>query len=460
MRSQRKLIYFIFTFTLLPLIVLCFFNLPMGDDFLFGKVAEQKKFTEIMKYWYNGWGGRYTQSITLSYFNPIKYGTINFFYIPPLFLIVTIVLSVGYFVHHLKEYKINTLQRLQIFCLFVFIYFNLLPEIGETLYWISGAYTFQIANILTIVLVTTFLKLNNPRYKLFRKILILVLVILIVGCNEVSMAYLFGFSFLYVLYCNLNYKSNLSFALVLFCIILVCSIFVIYAPGNNVRSTVVEQLKGSNFRIRNFHKIILESIGRSFFLILYWIPTFIFFFIINWNSIKKIKNNFKLKVSNKYQVLVVIVFAYLILFFGILPSMFSTGWIPPRVTSVIFLFSFITLFVLILILFDVLNIYYERYNLKFINNPIIVLIFVLGFANGNNILNAYSDLLSGKVYKYHRFVDNLYINLSKAQKNDTVLVKPNFKKPFSLPERLPLYGEKNFSQSELENYFKVIIKTK
>ena len=48
MRVPKNSWIIILVFTLIPLFVLSFFNLPMGDDFYFGKIARESSIVDAV----------------------------------------------------------------------------------------------------------------------------------------------------------------------------------------------------------------------------------------------------------------------------------------------------------------------------------------------------------------------------------------------------------------------------
>lgn len=448
---------FIFLFTFSPLIFISFFNLPMGDDFYFGHIGRNNNVVKAVSYWYNGWGGRYTQEFFLTVFNPLSFKSLNFFWMPPIVIIFSIVSVVFILIRSIGK-KIQIKEVFILTVVFLFLFFNLMPEIGETLYWISGSYTFQIGNLFFIILVISIFKLNQEK-EIYKQFLYLTtacfIIIITVGCNEVIMVYVFGFSILHSIYQFINNKKLFILSLFIFVVALLSSCISIFAPGNLVRASITGGI------IQNFPKAIIESSVRAGFYIIFWLPSTIIISLFIWKYISKIASQYSNKKNcSKKEMYTVFAFFFLIICVGFIPSLAATGWNPPRSVAPVFLIFLLCYFGILIYYFDFFDLLFSKLKLTGImNSTLLLFILIIGLSNKHNIMNAYVDIVALKTFKYNKQVKKLYNDLETTKK-DTVYFSTLACKPTVLPIRWPDYNSSLVS-SELEMYFnkKVVIAT-
>lgn len=434
-------------FTLLPFVIISFFNLPIGDDFYFGSVGNKNSVTDAITFWYNNWGGRYTQETLLTIFNPISFGSLDFFWLPPLLLIILICVVVFLLIKSVSGKKLEKLDLMIVWTSLIFLIFNLMPEIGETLYWISGAYTFQSGNIffITIVAIIFQLKNNCSFFKTFAlSSFSIVLIFLIAGTNEVAMAYQFGFSILYIFFCYFSKNRNIYMALFLFLFVGIASYLSIAAPGNFIRANATGGI------IQNVPKAILESAIRGSFYLVFWLPSAILVASIIWKQIGLVASNFSKTETSKKEFYLILLLFLIIIYAGFFPSLVATGWNPPRSVAPVFIVFLLFFFGILIHYYNFINALFPSFNLN-LNNKYLILILVLALSNRHNIMNAYVDIVSLKVVKHTNQVDSLYKELATSKK-DTVFVMPLFSKPYTLPVRWPDHYN-HLVNAELELYF-------
>ncbi len=455
--NDNKIWKIILIFTLLPFIINSFFNLPVGDDFNFGNVGRNESVLNAVKYWYNNWGGRYTQELLLTIFNPLSFNSQNYFWLPPLILILSICFSFYFLIKTIGVNVLSLNERIIFLTILLFLVFNLMPEIGEVLFWISGAYTFQSGNVFFILLISIWYQLhfNNNLWKnIFLLFLSSVLILLISGTNEVSMLYTFGFIFLYTFYCLFYSPTKIIIAITLLVVSLIFAYISILSPGNFIRAAHTGGL------FQDLIKNGLESIIRGLFYLVFWLPSTIVLTFFIWKPLGKISKKYNSSTTNYSKLFFKIVLLFFcVIIAGFFPSLASTGWNPPRTVAPVFI-------VFILFYFGIC-IYFHSYISEkiaqycFLNFTIpsyLVLLFILGYSNQHNVMNAYVDIVSLKSFKYNLEISKVYKQLN-SKGMDTVSVFPLIAKPRTLPIRWPDHYN-TLVNNELEAYFhkKVLMK--
>lgn len=448
-RQYFKLGIIIISFTLIPLCLLSFFNLPMGDDFYFGDIGRRDSALNAVKYWYNNWGGRYSQSFFLTVFNPLSYNSLKYFCLPPLILITMICILFYFIIYALTKKSLTKGEIIFTWSILIFFYFNFLPEIGETLYWISGSYTFQLGNISFLLLLFIIINIENITKKILNSFLALaglITTLLISGFNEISMLYTSGILICFIiLKLVLNKKASVS--LILICIFSIIGTYIsIKAPGNLVRASYTGGI------IQNVPHAVLESFGRGIFYLVSWLPATILLTFLLWDQIRKIRNNVNVNNNIKPMGFLLSVTIFLIILSaGYLPSLVSTGWNPPRTVAPVFLVYIIGYFVLIIYYYDFLNKFIKPVTENYKFRGALSLILIIALSNNNNVMNAYKDITSGKAYKYNHEVNNVYKQLQNTESNK-VFVYPLKYRPITLPVRWPDHYNR-LVNNEWEEYF-------
>ncbi len=448
--NENKIWGFILAFTVLPFIFISFFAMPMGDDFHFGDVGRNNNTINAVKFWCNNWNGRYTSDLFLTIFNPLSYNCLDYFWLPPLALIFGICLSVYILIKTVGGKEKNPTNGLIILTTIVFLILNLMPEIGETLYWLAGAYTYQTGNIFFILLVAIVFRLtqkNSIFNNVFLVLVAAILIFLIAGTNEISMAYVFGCTFLYAFVHFIIKPKKATIPLFLFVTACVASYISITSPGNFIRASSTGGL------LQNIPKAFLESALRGSIYIVYWLPSALIMTIIIWKQLGKVADNYIIEreIKSKEIYLVLIVFL-LVIVAGFFPSIASTGKNAQRTIAPI-------LIVFILSYFGIVIYYYQYFNSLFIKaklntipiNYLGIVIIIFAFSNKHNVMNAYEDIVSLKVTKYHKVVKSVYEDLANNKK-DTIYVMPLFPEPNVLPKRWP-NPYNHLVNKELEMYF-------
>lgn len=451
---QKFLSIFILSYTIFPFLVLCFYNVPLGDDFWYAESFRTNGFWQTQLKFYHEWSGRYVASAAISTLNPISFGYFNLSFINPLLLIVGFAITLFYFIKNAVSFLNLTINPSLLFCLLFFFYFNYVPDFGETFYWMAGAYTYQLPVIFFILYLNTILNLFNSESKasmLKNQFFALLCLFIVLGCNEVIVVYANFVNVLLVLYLfkNKNYFNRFT---LIFIIAILISFLMITAPGNFGR--------GSLFVKSDFHflKSSMHSFSRSMFVMFFWLSSLFTILICLPNS-STFKTDrigkflFFLK-TQKMFFYTSLIFLFGILFVGFFPSIFTTNWIPQRAyTPIFFIFM---LFGTLLILFSIQKIKILSDLNKMLSTNTVLLVFVplllIALSHNSNVMNAYVDITSGKASSYHKQVLETYEMLEKSQ-TDTVYVNTIKKKPLILPYRWP--GENRLVNGEWEKYYKI-----
>ena len=447
---------FILVFTILPFLILCFFNVPLGDDFWYARAYIENGFIETQVQWFNDWSGRYMATFAISSLNPLSFGQLKLAFIHPLLLITGTVFSFRLLVNNAIETFKLELNRTLVLSVILFFYFNYLPDFGETFYWMAGAYTYQLPVIFFVLYLNSLIHLFQSE----KQVLILknsgiaiFCLIIILGSNEVIVVYLCFVNTLILLVVFLMNKKAIRRFLPLFVIALALSITMIFAPGNFSR--------GALFERQDFHivKSIFNAFARGCFVMVFWLPSLAFILLL-------IPNIYRIKIPNlipskldflnkKKLVFLGPVFLIFVLFIGFFPSIYTTKWIPQRAYTPIFFIFMLFGTVLIFIAINKIQVLSELNKMLSNKSATSFLLFIaiITLAHNSNVMNAYVDLTSGKANSYNKQVMAAY-KLLETTKKDTVYIIELEKKPLILPVRWPSKHNR-LVNNEWEKYFKV-----
>ncbi|MCB0472554.1 MAG: hypothetical protein KIT56_09960 [Gammaproteobacteria bacterium] len=233
----EKFTLFIGLFAIAPFIIISAYNHPMSDDFCLTNTAREIGSWNMQWDLYFTWTGRYFSTFLIS-FNPLVFDFYNGYKLIPIALLILTILSIYKLIDELYV-KGSFAEKASLSFFFVFIFIFQIPDIRQGFYWLSGATTYQVANILTILLITSIIKIVRTG-KAFHKFMSFVLVFCIIGCNETSML-LTDFLLLLVI----SYLFYIKFPIRFFLMLLVFSVFfsflVYLAPGNVIREAYFPQ---------------------------------------------------------------------------------------------------------------------------------------------------------------------------------------------------------------------------
>lgn len=390
-------------FILTPFLVLSFFSHPSFiDDYCFATKTMEQGLINAFLEWYNGWTGRYSLCFIMS-INPLVFHSffmcqvllfslIALFPLLLFFLVKTILPN-----YHLSVY-------LSITALFTGLYFYQLPSVNEGLYWMTGAFAYQLPNVCLLLLLILLTKQYASSKKRILSLLSSVfLVIILVGTNEISMATFFVFMTLIFVRPIVTQKKIYNNLLLLLSITVICSLVVIYCPGNKSR--------GELFPLSHnvWQAVKMTVLGFGYYSLKWSIMTCITVTLLIYTISKEKMEQNKLKLYVPFKIS--LLFFLTILFIGFFVPAWATGQMPnPRAINVLYLIFLLGVFYHALFFIQVIDQYVK------INKSLIwivgVLILCLTTYSGkywtNNIKDTYADLWSGRAYRYDKTMLTLY----------------------------------------------------
>lgn len=413
--SRYVFIFLVLALALLPFLGLAFYNHPSADDFCYTILVNAKGFWESQIFHYFNWSGRYLATALLTV-NPIEHSSLAFYKLLPVFLFLTFALSIYLFLKTLLP-KTDSLDILLLASMIFFLYVYQTPSIAEAFYWMSGSITYQLASILTLLLLTLVLHLKDQRNKLpkfWYSFFAGILCLAVVGLNETSLIILNGILFSSFLLDTYRNKQVDPILITLLIVTVAASAFSIFAPGNTERMSFKPDKFKPWFSIS-------FSIKYTYYAILRWAPM-TFILVLLWaGPLTRIGQDLQQRFSiRKFSLLHIIIFGSFLVFLMILcyfPSLWAQGGPPPdRTVNVIFLLYIFGVFGLA----SALLLYLKNTFLARIlfSSPVQFSAAILGvafvFLTRNNVRTVFNDLITGTAMRYDAEMEERYALLRQC----------------------------------------------
>ncbi len=437
-------------FSILPFWVLSAFNQPSADDFVYAVTYLKDGFFTAQYNWYVGWSGRYVASALLS-LSPVSFHSFTGYKLQSFLLILLLLYALYYTVGHLFE-KESKRHRLTISMFVLFIYLYQMPKIVSGFYWGAGAITYQLGNVFFLFMsgsIVAYLKRKDKKYAITSFIALF----LLTGSNETLMLLsdilLFISAFFFYIYGKKFRISRLRkqpyLALLLFAAI-VFSLFVVLAPGNDVRLGLLP----NSHKLSAFHDTLLSA--QKF--VAQWILPVGVFSILMLGLLRKsdIAQNALFILHPLWAFLIVLVVTYA----GFFPAHWSMGVPPPaRTVNTIYFFFILTWLYFIVSLYH----YYKGIDMPGYTYYLLTLAMIGFFFFPNNIQTAYRDWLHGDARAYNAQFNTRYTRIKQQttvpQNKDTIRVLPLKIMPKTLYFNDLSVKPKDWRNKAYATYFKV-----
>ncbi|WP_162055762.1 DUF6056 family protein [Pontibacter pamirensis] len=443
--KRHKIPYIIFLgiglLVLLPLLLLTLYNHPQADDFGFAVRDMTYGFWETQLHYYMNWTGRYFSTTTAFQINPIIYGDFDRYKVYSLLLILLLAASTCLILHKLLQKHFNVLKTSALTALLLCLYLIQLPSVSEGIFWLPGYLTYQLPNIMMLLLLVfliNFFRADNGNFKILYIAIAAMLCVAVVGSNEMSIVMAFT-SILFILYNNRDDEQNRPYLLFLFILCVVASLAAVLAPGNYARMEEHPNASKPLWAISyaafltglSFYRWLTPILIASVLYVIYWgLPL-----------ADKTKAHSAFKVNLRFSLCYYIATLFLMQF----AFTWAVGERPtPRVENVIYFFFVFGWFYNVQVaLTRYAHLLQGEHRLSPVLPLVLLLLFILQvFAIDGNIATAYTDLLSGKAAVYNSALNQRYAYL-KESKCDTCSLAPLPAIPHTLYFMDVVEGEEN-----------------
>ncbi|MFL5730155.1 MAG: hypothetical protein ACJ75J_11775, partial [Cytophagaceae bacterium] len=199
--TNRKIAIYLFLLAIVlgPYLTLAFFCHPLpGDDFTFAlRTLQLGSHGDVVYEAYVKWTGRYFLCWVLTW-RSIFYNTI-FGYQLCIFILI---LAFPVLIHFLVKFIFKTIDlghHILLVLIITFLYLYNLPSQSQGIFWFTGSIAYQFPNLMMGVYVIILYLITSSRSKAAISLYLLigsVQIIMVSGCNEISMGILFVFNVL------------------------------------------------------------------------------------------------------------------------------------------------------------------------------------------------------------------------------------------------------------------------
>lgn len=409
--TDKLLIRLLFV-SLIPFILISFFNNPATDDFYLANLSLKHGLIEVHFWHYNNWSGRYFSNGIL-FFSPLYFGNFYLYKFIPILLIFATIFSIKYFISTLFHAISNT-KKWAISSIISILYLIQVVDVCSAFYWLPAAITYHFGIVLTLFLVSFYVQ-----YKRSNKFIYLLLTTFFIafsmGCNEIITilnSLLMGVYFVYQLW--KTKKINFT----LFVLVLIAAIFAnieLLAPGNAARNEFISS--EGRFNLINS---LFKSFVHTILFTLKWLPLLLLFVLIKIKMIYEFINKNQTSFIHPIWSLILL---FSILFISLFPSFYiQNNMIADRSLNVIyFYFIIFGVYSILCVLNFVLTNYDFKIQLNTTTKTAITIILLFFTFSDSPITNAYEDLVNGKAFSYNNQMKNRFELIKNATEKEIVV---------------------------------------
>jgi hypothetical protein len=288
-----------------------------------------------------------------------------------------------------------------------FAFILLMPSLPESYYWFTGAYSYQMGNILTLFLIVMMINYSNSRSKIlfFASV---ILTAMIAGLNEYSMLVMVMFFLILNIIIIVRKKKTEKFYIVLFFVGVAGFLTDLLAPGNYYRASFNPDKHQFFFSLKNSLIQAVDVLSNW-----WWIGALVaaaVFIIASSQINEKVKTVFNRIYLNP---ILVVILLFGVIAGGFFPCYWGLGLYPPlRGINNIYFYFIIGSFYLGICMAVFLNMKKITIpGLRILQTIIPVLLIVYLFLIPGNINRAYHELFDGTAATYDNQMKNRFNTL-------------------------------------------------
>lgn len=304
--SKKKLaVIFVvgFVLTLIPIIITCFYSVPVYDDYNFGyythkSVIEGNNFfsaiIETNNHFYSNWQGFFTYNIVASA-QPFNINS-DLYFISNLLVILTLIASLLYFGKIILKdvLEFDSINYILITIPIITMILQFLPDIAEAFYWMDGSLIVLIHSLLLFE-VSLLIKIHllDNRKRIVYSIFVIIVAVIISGTDAITFLtniLLLSVSLIYSI--KKKYKEN-KIIIALLLITIIGFFVALLAPGNQVRLSIVDESSKLSFISAIMYALLYSVSYFGNWMTICFIAVLIFCSVIFYNIAKNSKYSFK-----------------------------------------------------------------------------------------------------------------------------------------------------------------------
>lgn len=419
-------------------LALALFIHPFADDFSYAVAGISTPLGERLLQEYTAWNGRYFSNV-LVLRGPLVLGIGPGLPLYRLVAVVLILLTAAAAYHCLRVLlpRIGRVSAGTAAVTFLLLFLHMMPDASEGFYWYTGAVTYQLANVLCLILAANWVRVLRTLDAVPARWYVVqcVLVAVIAGENELHAAFMVLTHFGLLVWGWKRVGKVHHPALVLLLVAMLCTLVVVLAPGNATR--------GALFPMRNDPvRTLLYSVAQTGRFALQWVlllvlPTLLFLTILRKGIRRGVLKPFAWPM-NKW---IVLLLPFAAVFVNMVIVYWSTGLLGQYRTVNVALFFFIPTWFFAAAVWDQKYFGPRGWRIGNVDAPrsnwAIVLLCTCVFWAGRDG-RVSDDLLSGRMARYDEGMLKRYRTMAAERGSGTgVIILAPVEAPRSL-EVLPL----------------------
>jgi hypothetical protein len=225
---------------ILVFVLLAQYAHPASDDFCMASGVNNHGLFRFLWLHYFEWSGRYTGNALYAIY-PLIFDLFDGYKYIPAILILTLFLAMAFFLSSLFRVSLYARPVLLVSLCFVCVFLLGMLSPASSLYWMAGAFSYQTANALFLVVSGLMFQLadHQKESKNYFALLafLLLLMALAIGMNETSMLALAALALLGFVIHLCSGWPVLKPWLVILVVTMFCFAMVYFSPGNAIRTT-------------------------------------------------------------------------------------------------------------------------------------------------------------------------------------------------------------------------------
>jgi len=421
--SKQEFVFLaILILSILPFLILHYFNQPTSEDFIYGEETRRIGFVKEYKVLYKYWGGRYFGYI-LMFINPLYLKSIAGYKVITFILMILFFYMQYLFINEFTKKNLRFRERVVFTLSVFFLYLYFMPSVGQGFYWWVSAIFYHVGLMLLMLFCIFYSRQsedNNGKSKLLYTVLCAITIAAIAGSNELAAATILILMFiLFIKSIFIDRKFRIA-DLFLAGVTLISVYYTYAAPGNIQRGKQYENSQNFMFSLEStFSFIFKELLTWTFFT-----PLLIITFILIPLLIKLASGSEETKSTYRINPLFSLVSLLIIIFLNVFLTFWSLG-IPPydRILNVSYFIFLMGWFYNVIVLMHYFKSKYEfdLQRLPGYSYTIALVLLVAFMFKENNIKTAYAEVVGGDAYHYNKELNDRYQFISES-KSDTVVV--------------------------------------
>lgn len=166
---------------------------PVADDFCYAAKSHGLSLWDWSFSEWLYWNGRYASNLLMIH-GPLTWSSdlLTGYRMMPVLLLLSTFLSFWFFLHRATGHALSTGREMIGALVFLLLYLNLMPDLGEGFYWYTGAITYQLGSILLMVHLGLLFGKHAGWKRAIALLLNIVLAVVITGMDEIHMLLMLG----------------------------------------------------------------------------------------------------------------------------------------------------------------------------------------------------------------------------------------------------------------------------